>query len=115
NVRLDPDNPQAGFLLDAFQPAFQVFVFGDDQRLWDQAAADVAALRERGIATRLIGIRRHSTLPTNADAAFQDAGGHVHQAWGVNGPAIYVLRPDQHVAARWLASSPQTVLGAIEH
>lgn len=115
NARLDPQNESAGFLLDAFEPAFQVFVFGNDDALWTQAAADVAALRQRGIATRLIGIGATPPASIQPDASFPDPAAHIRQAWGVSGPAIYVLRPDQHVAARWRAGSPLTVHTVVEH
>jgi 3-(3-hydroxy-phenyl)propionate hydroxylase len=38
-----------------------------------------------------------------ADTTLTDADGHVRQRYGVQaGGAAYLLRPDQHVCARWV-------------
>jgi len=114
NARLDPDRPDAGFLLDHFQAAFQVLVFGDDPELWRQALEDVLALREEGIAVRLLALpRRPDQAPAGADRILLDSSGHVAALWGCAGEAVYVLRPDQHVASRWTAGSAARVSDVI--
>lgn len=110
NVKLK----SGGYLLDVFQPAFQVFVFGSDEAAWKQAHADVMQLRERGMRVRLIAVRMDDVEPKGADAVVDDSDGHAHALWGADGGAVYVLRPDQHVCARWKVGSAATVRGAIE-
>jgi 3-(3-hydroxy-phenyl)propionate hydroxylase len=113
NARLDPANPQAGFLLDHFGAAFHVLVFGQDERLFQQALQDTQALREQGIAVRLLAIPREAVVRPGADALLTDASGHIAALWGCQGPAVYVLRPDQHVCARWSAQSPARMSDAV--
>lgn len=110
NGRIDPDRPEAGFLLDHFGPAFQVLVFGQDERLWQAALADAQALRQEGIAVRVIAIGAEAASAAGADAVLPDPASHLRQLWGcAASPSLYVLRPDQHVCARWSAASPSRV------
>lgn len=103
-----------GFLLDAFQPAaFQVLVFGADDASWQAAREDVERLRERGLAVRLLAVRCDAVVPPGADATLADTDGHVHELWGAQAGAVYVLRPDQHVCARWMAGRPTRVADVI--
>ncbi|MES2413271.1 MAG: FAD-dependent monooxygenase [Pseudomonadota bacterium] len=104
-----------GFLLDAVKPAFQVLVFGTDDVQWQAAREDVFKLREKGLRVRLIAVRTDAGNPAGADAVFYDLQGHAKALWGVNGSAIYVLRPDQHVCARWSAGSSARVAQVIDH
>jgi 3-(3-hydroxy-phenyl)propionate hydroxylase len=113
NARLDPQRPEAGFLLDHFGPAFHVLVFGDDARLAHEAAEDVAALRAQGLPVRLIAIGVAACA--QADAVVPDLAGHVRALWGCRGPAVYVLRPDQHVCSRWTGKSASRVAEVVRH
>lgn len=109
NARLDPAQPDQGFLLDHFGPAFHVLVFGDDVRLRREAAEDVAALREQGVAVRLLVIAPQAVAVPGADVVLADPNGHVSALWGCTAPSVYVLRPDQHVCARWTHASTTRV------
>ena len=113
NARLNPADPKAGFLLDHFGPAFHVIVFGQDEGLFMQALQDVQDLRGQGLAVRLLAVPRQDAALAGADAVLPDAGGHLSALWGCRGPAVYVLRPDQHVCARWTASSQVRVADAV--
>jgi len=111
NVCINPDAPSRGWLFDAFGPGFQVLVFGDAQSVTPALADDLKALRADNIPVRLILIRRSedTRVPASVDAVMDDPLGRVHAAWGATQGAVYVLRPDQHVAARWCAGAPTRV------
>lgn len=114
NTRLDVERPAAGFLLDAFGQGFHVIVFGSDPATWHSALDDVATLRAAGHAIRLIAVRSDGSVPDGADAVLPDPQGHARAMWGAEGGAVYVLRPDQHVCARWRPGSAARVRAVIE-
>jgi 3-(3-hydroxy-phenyl)propionate hydroxylase len=103
-----------GFLLNTFQSVFQVMVFGTDEVTWQSARADVMQLRGRGLRVQLMSIRNDDVLPEGADVPLRDADAHVEKLWGAEGGAVYVLRPDQHVCARWKPNSKARVLNVID-
>jgi 3-(3-hydroxy-phenyl)propionate hydroxylase len=62
----------------------------------------VDAQRARGVAVRVTAIGTEMPV-TGADRAFADAQGHLRERYGLPATgAAYLLRPDQHVCARWL-------------
>ncbi len=113
NARLDPSRPDTGFLLDAFGAAFHVLVFGSDPTLWAAALEDVRALRRDGVAVRLLAVRADGVAPDGADAVLADPAGHAAALWGGARGAVYVVRPDQHVSARWAPGGTTRVATAI--
>jgi len=115
NARLDLDDPRSSHLLEHFEPAFQVLVFGRDEALWEDAREDVQEARRQGLRVRLIAIRSDIAHPAGADAALHDPQGHAQNSWGAGEGAVYVLRPDQHVCARWKAGSPTRVAQVLNH
>lgn len=118
NAKLDPANPKAGWLLDHFGPAFHVLVFGSDKHLLDGVIEDVRDLRRRGIEIRVLAIQREVSppvAPAGVDVVLSDPAGHVSTLWGCDASAVYVLRPDQHVCARWMPPSRMRVSEAIQH
>ncbi len=115
NAKLQPQNPDSGFVLDAFQPAFQVLVLGHDDALWQAARDDVQQLHQQGVRVRLLAVRSDGAAPADADAALSDPQGHVQALWGAGDGAVYVLRPDQHVCTRWKAGSNASVAQTLAH
>jgi 3-(3-hydroxy-phenyl)propionate hydroxylase len=114
NVCIDPEASPRTWLFDAFGPGFQVLAFGSDESMLQAVSADVAALRADGIPIRIVQIRRaHDTrFCVSADAVMTDPLGRIFSGWGVTEGAVYVLRPDQHVAARW-TNDATTLVSAV--
>ena len=76
----------------------------------------MAALRAEGVTIRLVLINRRQGGPSTAsvDAVVSDPLGRIFSAWGVNDGAVYVLRPDQHVAARWTSDAGMRVAQVVK-
>ena len=98
NIRLAPND----YLLDHLGGGFELLYFTHAQAMPDDLMAIVQATRQTGVALRVIAIGADHPV-RGADLHWADAGGHLRQRYGVaaNG-AAYLLRPDQHVCARWL-------------
>jgi 3-(3-hydroxy-phenyl)propionate hydroxylase len=110
NVCVNPDSAERSWLFDAFAPGFQVLVFGEHAETIQQVVDDIAALRGERVPVRLLSIQRASTPASVAtDAVVLDPLGRIHETWGAAAGAVYVLRPDQHVAARWTLDSSARV------
>lgn len=98
NVRLAPND----FLLDHLGGGFDLLYFTDATQVPDALLAEVQAVRERGIAVRLTAIGAAQPV-AGADRTLADPQGRVRLRYGVPASgAAYLLRPDQHVCARWL-------------
>ena len=82
--------------------------------------------RRRGVAVSVIGVgRSHGTLPdgTLPDGPLHvgltwvdDADGRIAARYGVDSTdvaAAYLIRPDQHVCARWRELTPQRLEAAL--
>jgi len=98
NIRLGDDD----HLLDHLGGGFELLYFTDGPAI-PQALRDVVdAQRAQGVPVRISAIGAAQPV-AGADQTFADAGGHLRQRYGVPAPgAAYLLRPDQHVCARWL-------------
>jgi 3-(3-hydroxy-phenyl)propionate hydroxylase len=108
NARVTVDGAE-GYLLDSFEPGFVVLVFGSDAQTWASARSQVRDARTRGLRVKLVAVRQDGSVPADADAVLQDRDGHAHALWGAGKGAVYVLRPDQHVCARWSPASTTRV------
>jgi 3-(3-hydroxy-phenyl)propionate hydroxylase len=115
NVLLSGKGAGAVYLLDAIKPAFNVLVFGNDAGLWSAALEDVRAAKAQGLRVRLIAVRADGAKPEGADAVAADPSGHAQALWGAEGGAVYVLRPDQHICARWKKGSSTRVAQVLRH
>lgn len=65
-----------------------------------QAAAEEA--RQRGLPLQVIAVGARQPVQ-GADTTLADADGHLRQRHGLRDGGAYLLRPDQHVCARWMA------------
>jgi 3-(3-hydroxy-phenyl)propionate hydroxylase len=118
NVRLTDER----FLLDHLGGGFDLMWFGAADALPADVLASVAQWRAKGLPLRITCIS-----PGGADAGLEkspadapwlqvlsDPQGRVHSRYGVTTPgAAYLLRPDQHVCARWLHLNAQRLNAAL--
>jgi 3-(3-hydroxy-phenyl)propionate hydroxylase len=98
NVRLGPDE----HLLDHLGGGFDLLVFTEGDALVPPLQGVVAEVRARGVPLKVTAIGARQPV-AGADQTLADADGRVRARYGVpfSGGA-YLLRPDQHVCARWL-------------
>jgi 3-(3-hydroxy-phenyl)propionate hydroxylase len=98
NIRLAPND----FLLDHLGGGFDLLYFTDAAALPEPMQQVLAATRARGVPIRVIAVGASGPV-AGADLTLADADGHFRQRYGVQASgAAYLLRPDQHVCARWL-------------
>ena len=107
NVRLGPDD----FLLDHVGGGFDLLVFG--AYVPADVQATVKAWQAKGLKLRVLLIGQ-ATQAEGADVCLPEPDGRARARWGVetNG-AAYLLRPDQHVCARWLTLDAQRLNAAL--
>lgn len=101
NVRFAPDS----YLLDHLGGGFDLLYFTSGKAIPAELQAVVAGVRDRSIAVRLIAVSGHAASAIEgADLVLDDSEGRCRARYGVMvDGAAYLLRPDQHVCARWMA------------
>ncbi|MGE4335601.1 MAG: FAD-dependent monooxygenase [Pigmentiphaga sp.] len=109
NIRLGAND----FLLDHLGGGFELIYFTDAAALPEPLVEEVLAARVRGVPLRVTAVGAAQAVK-GADQTFADADGHFRQRYGVraNG-AAYLLRPDQHVCARWLTLDANRLKAAL--
>jgi 3-(3-hydroxy-phenyl)propionate hydroxylase len=109
NIRLAADD----YLLDHLGGGFDLLYFTEGDTLPETIQTVVRQARERGVALRVSAVG-HSGPVAGADQAFADADGHFRSRYGVRASgAAYLLRPDQHVCARWVTLDAHRLQAAI--
>ncbi len=109
NIRLAADD----YLLDHLGGGFDLLYFTEAGEVPEPIQAVVRQARERGVALRVSAIG-HSGPVKGADQSFADADGHFRARYGVRASgAAYLLRPDQHVCARWLTLDAHRLQAAL--
>lgn len=98
NIRLAAND----YLLDYLGGGFDLLYFTDAAAIPAELQAVVDATRQRGVPLRVTAVGTETPV-RGADLTLPDADGHFRARYGVqaNG-AAYLLRPDQHICARWL-------------
>ena len=98
NICLGADD----YLLDHLGGGFDLLYFTEADAVPAALQAVVAQARARGVALRVTAVGARQPV-AGADQTLADASGHFRQRYGVRtSGAAYLLRPDQHVCARWL-------------
>ena len=98
NVRLGTDE----HLLDHLGGGFDLLYFTEAATVPAPLLRVLADARARGVPIRLTAIGAAQAV-AGADQTLADADGRVRQRYGVPASGgAYLLRPDQHVCARWL-------------
>ncbi|WP_217125799.1 FAD-dependent oxidoreductase [Hydrogenophilus thiooxidans] len=101
------------WLLNHVGNRFQLLYYTEDASTID--AATVATLTRWAIAPVPIEplvIATRGTAPDNL-ATLQDSKGRVRERYDLSPGSVYLLRPDQHVAARWRALDPDAIDAAL--
>lgn len=98
NVRLAADD----YLLDHLGGGFDLLYFTAGPAIPESIRVAVAAARRRGVPVRVHAVGAAEPVE-GADMHYADADGRFRRLYGVSaGGAAYLLRPDQHVCARWM-------------
>ena len=110
NIRLAPND----FLLDHLGGGFSLLYFTDAIALPNGLRQVIEATRARGVPIQVLAVGAAQPV-AGADQTLADADGHLRQRYGVqaNG-AGYLLRPDQHVCARWLTLDATRLADALK-
>jgi len=112
NVRLGWRNGQEDFLLDHLGGSFDLLYF-TETHLPDDLQAVIASARAKGLPLKVIAVGAAQPV-TGANQHLPDTDGHLRGRYGVpaNGGA-YLLRPDQHICARWLTLDASRLQAAL--
>jgi 3-(3-hydroxy-phenyl)propionate hydroxylase len=98
NVRLGPND----YLLDHLGGSFDLLYFTEASAIPDSLQSVIQTARAQGIAIKVTAIGAAHPVQ-GADQTLPDASGHLRAKYGIAASgAAYLLRPDQHVCARWL-------------
>jgi len=110
NAALGPE----GFLLDHLGGGFDLLLFGPGPAVAPDLLAVISEQRALGVPIRVIAIGEPQPVP-GADLTLADAEGRCRLRWGAIAPGnACLLRPDQHLCARWLALDGQRLRSALE-
>jgi 3-(3-hydroxy-phenyl)propionate hydroxylase len=99
NVRL----AEGEFLLDHLGGGFDLLYVTDAAQLPEALMHAIQRARDQGIPLKVIAVGASQPV-RGADLNLPDADGHLRQRYGLSAPGgAYLLRPDQHICARWLS------------
>jgi 3-(3-hydroxy-phenyl)propionate hydroxylase len=116
NVRLGANGGEGDFLLDHLGGGFDLLYF-TDKDLPEELQQVIRTARAQGMPLTVIAVG--ATQPVaGADKHLPDADGHLRERYGI--PAnertkggAYLLRPDQHICARWLTLDAKRLQAAL--
>ena len=110
NVRLGPDE----HLLDHLGGGFDLLVLTSAPEIPAPLREACAQARRRGVPLRVTAIGA-GTAVAGADQVLADPEGRCRQRYGVGAAgAAYLLRPDQHVCARWVTLDAPRLRAALQ-
>ena len=110
NIRLAPND----FLLDHLGGGFDLIYFTTASAMPESLQQVVAGFRARGAQLRVIAVGAAEPV-AGADLTLADADGHLRQRYGVRADGgAYLLRPDQHVCARWVTLDAVRLQAAVD-
>jgi 3-(3-hydroxy-phenyl)propionate hydroxylase len=109
NIRLGADD----YLLDHLGGGFDLLYFTEAAAMPEALQQVVAETRSKGVPLRVVAVGAAAPV-AGADLTLADADGHFRQRYGVRaGGAAYLLRPDQHVCARWMSLDASRLQAAL--
>jgi len=111
NIKLGDDS----FLFDQLGDGFQLIVFGGNgtESTDLQSCLDVAGRYEFPIQRILVTDNLNSELQKFADVMIDERSQHIANEYGAVAGSAYLVRPDQHVCARWQSVSVENLEKAL--
>jgi len=108
------ENGTEGWLLNKVGHTFVALYFADDPAALDATTvATLAGLSRGGIAVQALVISRKPGTVGGGVRTLEDPRGIAAQRYDAKPGTVYLLRPDQHVAARWRSLDAAKVKAAI--
>jgi 3-(3-hydroxy-phenyl)propionate hydroxylase len=108
------DNGDEGWLLDKVGNQFLALYFADDPDALDAATVDALSNLSFGsIAVQPLVISSKPGVVNGGIPNLEDPRGIAAQRYDAKHGTVYLLRPDQHVAARWRTLDAQKVKAAV--
>jgi len=103
-----------GWLLEKVRQSFVALYFADDPAALDKAtAAALATLSVGGIVVHPVVVARKPGTVAGGIPVLEDVRGIAAQRYDARPGTVYLLRPDQHVAARWRAFDTAQMRAAV--
>jgi 3-(3-hydroxy-phenyl)propionate hydroxylase len=116
NVRLALGEGEGAHLLDHLGGGFDLLYFTDAPALPEALQSVIDTARQQGLPLEVTAVGGAQAVH-GARLTLRDADGHLRQRYGITAHGgAYLLRPDQHICARWLqldAARLQATLNAI--
>jgi 3-(3-hydroxy-phenyl)propionate hydroxylase len=108
------DNGDEGWLLDKVGNQFFALYFADDPAALDAAIVDALSNLSCGsIAVQALVISSKPGVVNGGLPNLEDPRGLVAQRYDAKHGTAYLLRPDQHVAARWRVLDAAKIKAAV--
>ncbi|NUT14179.1 MAG: FAD-dependent oxidoreductase [Cupriavidus sp.] len=104
-----------GWLLSYLGGDFTLLVFGNPEAIDGATLADLAALQQAGTPLRLVYVTDAAQPPMTCSQAtvLRDDEGLAAARYGATPGTCYLVRPDQHVCARWHRPDPAAIRAAL--
>ncbi|WP_370298247.1 FAD-dependent monooxygenase [Pontibacterium sp.] len=109
NIKLGEND----YLFDHLGASIYLFYFSDQAELPQSLLLLKEAVARSGVPFEIVQICRQA-LQVTGHMLIQDADGHMHERYGAEEGTTYLIRPDQHVAARWKQQDNGDVLTALK-
>ncbi|MGL1834888.1 FAD-dependent oxidoreductase [Rhodocyclaceae bacterium SMB388] len=101
------------WLLEAFGNRFQLLYCSEDAAALDAATRSaLATVAEGAIPVEPVVVAARGAAPDGI-TTLTDVQGRVRERYDLQPGTVYLIRPDQHVAARWRALDPASVRAAV--
>lgn len=90
------------YLFDRLGACFYLLYFTGSECIPSDLLERANAIRSSGVPFQIIAVAQHSQAAiSGADHLIADASGHIARKYGITHNGAYLVRPDQHICARW--------------
>ncbi len=102
------------WLLDCVGKQFKALIYAADPAAMDPAVVETfALLRQAAIPIEVLLVSPRAGVAPAGVRSLADTVGRFAERYDAKAGTVYLVRPDQHVAARWRAFDPQQIRAAL--